>query len=153
MQDIKIITIGKIKERWIEHGISEYIKRLKPYAKIEIVELKSESFSENQKEKAKQIESIRIEEALNKEKEAQAYFLDEYGENFTSKEFAYKIDKENGKIVFVIAGALGYNREILKNRNLISLSKMTYTHTLARLILLEQIYRGVCIVKEKDYHY
>lgn len=153
MLNIKIITIGKIKDKWIEHGVLEYIKRLSPYAKIEITELKSESFSDNNKQKAMAIESARIEEVLNREKDAIIYFLDEYGDSLTSKEFAYKLDKENGKIVFVIAGALGYNREILKNKNLLALSKMTFTHTLARLLLLEQIYRSICIVKDKDYHY
>jgi 23S rRNA (pseudouridine1915-N3)-methyltransferase len=153
MLNIKIITIGKIKEKWIEHGILEYIKRLSAFARVEITELKSESFSSNNKQKAIAIESARIEEALNKEKDAVIYFLDEFGDNLTSREFAYKLDKENGKIVFVIAGALGYNREILKNKNLISLSKMTFTHTLARLLLLEQIYRSICIVKDKEYHY
>lgn len=153
MLEIKFITIGKIKDKWIELGILEYIKRLSPYAKIEIFELKSESFSSNNKQKAMKIESARIEEALLKEKGSIIYFLDEYGDNLTSKEFAYKLDKEIGKIVFVIAGALGYNREILKNKNLISLSKMTFTHTLARLLLLEQIYRSICIVKDKEYHY
>ena len=153
MLNIKIITIGKIKEKWINEGIHEYIKRLKPYAKIEIVELKSESFSPNNKQKAMAIESARIEEALLKERDSAIYFLDEYGDNLSSKEFAYKLDKENGKIVFVIAGALGYNREILKNKNLISLSRLTFTHTMARLILLEQIYRSICILKDKEYHY
>ncbi|HNZ86612.1 MAG TPA: 23S rRNA (pseudouridine(1915)-N(3))-methyltransferase RlmH [bacterium] len=153
MFDIKIITIGKIKEKWIERGILEYIKRLSPYAKIEIIELKSESFSSSNKQKAVAIESARLEEALFKEKDSTIYFLDEYGDSLGSREFAYKLDKENGKIVFVIAGALGYNREILKNKNLISLSKLTFTHTMARLILLEQIYRSVCILKDKEYHY
>ncbi len=63
------------------------------------------------------------------------------------------MDKINKKIIFVVAGALGYDRIILENQKTISLSNMTFTHEMARLILLEQIYRGICIAKGKEYHY
>lgn len=153
MLDIEIITIGSVKEKWIKDGIQEYLKRLKPYARIKVVELKAEAFGNTQKEKAKSIESQKIVDFLEKENGAQVYFLDEYGKNPSSKEFGSMIDKIPNKIIFVVAGALGYDRSILENRKTTSLSNMTLTHEMARLVLLEQIYRGICIVKNKKYHY
>lgn len=160
MLDIEIVTIGGIKEKWIKEGIQEYLKRLKPYARIKVIELKAEAFGSTQKEKAKNIESQKIVDFLEKEKEAQIYFLDEYGKNPSSKEFGLMIDKVPNKLIFVVAGALGYDRGILENKSTpwrdkktISLSNMTLTHEMARLVLLEQIYRGICIVKDKEYHY
>ncbi len=160
MLDIEIVTIGSVKEKWIKEGIQEYLKRLKPYARIRVIELKAEAFGNTQKEKAKSIESQKIVEFLQKETEAQIYFLDEYGKNPNSKEFGSMIDKIPNKIIFVVAGALGYDRDILENKSApwrdkqtISLSNMTLTHEMARLVLLEQIYRGICIAKDKKYHY
>ncbi len=153
MLNIEILTIGSVKEKWIKEGIQEYLKRLKPYARIKVIELKAEAFGSTQKEKAKSIESQKIVEFLQKEKEVQIYFLDEYGKNPDSKEFGIKIDKIQNKIIFVVAGALGYDRSILEGKQTISLSNMTLTHEMARLVLLEQIYRGICIVKGKEYHY
>lgn len=153
MFDIEILTIGNIKEKWIKDAIQEYLKRLKPYSRIKIVELKNEAFGNSQKDKAKNIETQRLKEYLSKQQNSEIFFLDEYGENISSKEFGAILDKISKKIIFVIAGSLGYNREILENSKTISLSKMTFTHEMARLILLEQIYRGICIAKNKDYHY
>jgi len=153
MLNIEILTIGSVKEKWIKEGIEQYLKRLSPYARIKIIELKAEAFGSSQKEKAKTIESQKILDFLKNEKDSEIVFLDEYGKNSTSKEFGERLDKTINKVIFVIAGTLGYDREILENKNTISLSNMTFTHEMARLVLLEQIYRGICITKGKEYHY
>lgn len=155
MFSITILAIGKIKERYFAEAIEEYKKRLKPYAKIDIVELKVEPFSENTKDKAKNIEAKRILSFLEKHSDGQIFILDENGKNPASREFAQMIEKsENNHFIFVIGGSLGFAKEILeKPWPKISLSAMTFPHEMARVILIEQIYRAVTIIKNKDYHY
>lgn len=155
MLRITILTIGKIKEKYFAEAIEEYEKRLKPYAKMDIVELKAEPFSENTKDKAKNIEAERMLSFLEKHPDSQIFILDENGKNPTSREFAQMIEKsENSHFVFVIGGSLGFAKEILgRPWPKISLSTMTFPHEMARMILIEQIYRAVTIIKNKDYHY
>lgn len=154
MFNIIILVIGKIKESYYLEAIQEYQKRLKPYAKIEIVELKPEPFGASNKEKSKKAEGERIINFLNKNRDSEIFLLDERGENMPSENFAGIINKINGRIIFVIGGALGFDKNIFsKYRNRISLSRMTFPHEMARVILLEQIYRAITIIKNKQYHY
>jgi 23S rRNA (pseudouridine1915-N3)-methyltransferase len=155
MLKLKIITIGSIKEKAYNNLIEEYLKRLKPYAKIEILELKAESFKrESDKEKAKKIEGERILKSIEKCGDARIFLLEEGGREFNSLEFADFLDKDTREIIFIIAGTLGFSLEVKeKIKTSISLSKLTFPHEMAKVILLEQIYRGVTINKNKKYHY
>ncbi|HZJ41812.1 MAG TPA: 23S rRNA (pseudouridine(1915)-N(3))-methyltransferase RlmH [Patescibacteria group bacterium] len=153
MLDITLIVIGKIKSKYLNIGYAEYQKRLKPFAKLHILEIKAESFSSSNKEKAKKIESEKILKALDG-LSCKIFLLTEHGSQFDSLSFSNKLDELDGKkIVFVIAGALGFSEEVVKKYPSLSLSPLTFTHEMARVILLEQIYRAICIRKGKEYHY
>lgn len=152
---IKIIQIGKFKEKYLQDGTAEFIKRLKPFANIEIIEIK-----ENPPSKTKSVreclkmEAEQIAKYLNKDDFT--VILDEKGELMNSVEFAGLIEqnKDQGKtITFVIGGPYGLADEIKKSgKMLLSFSKMTFTHQMVRLFLLEQIYRGLSIMMGKSYH-
>lgn len=150
---IKILVIGKLKEKSWNDLSQEYLKRLKPYAKIEIIELKPEPFNKSNIKEAIKKESQKIKEHLEKEKNSTIFILDERGKSLNSQEFSVNLERVSGSIIFVVNGALGYDREILKNYNLISLSPLTFPHEMARVVLLEQIYRAITIINQKEYHY
>ena len=155
---IKIYAIGKIKD-FYKTGVDEYVKRISGYAKVEIIEVKDESISDkpslSEITKAKDSEGKRV-LALVKNNEF-LIGLDLNKREFTSEEFAsFLNDKlvENGSnISFVIGGSYGLSDE-LKNRvnTSITLSKLTYPHQLARLVLLEQIFRAFKIINNETYH-
>jgi len=159
MINIHIITLGKLKETYWREAETEYLKRLGPYAKIQIHELREESFTEkDQLEIIKQKEAKKINEALQKIKPDFIFVLDEHGTQFSSKEFAEKINnltnQQFNNLVFIIGGPLGLEETILKMANLkISFSKMTFTHQMIRIFLLEQIYRAEMILNNRKYHY
>jgi 23S rRNA (pseudouridine1915-N3)-methyltransferase len=157
--NIRIICVGKIKEKYFALGISEYLKRLSRYAKVEILEVEDEKAPETLSP---------AEEALVKEREGAKlgkYLRDGSakivlaieGKSLTSEEFAEKISQfglsGQSQIDFVIGGSLGLDPGIIKQADLLlSFSKFTFPHQLMRLILLEQIYRAFRIIKNQPYH-
>lgn len=150
---ITIISIGKVKDDNFSKAISEYRKRLGQYLKLKEIELRAESFNEKNKIKAKNIEGNRIKDALASFDKEIIYLLSEHGTEKNTKDFSSFLDN-NSNLVFVIAGSLGFSDDLNNSSyNKISLSKMTYPHELARLVLFEQIYRGMTIIKGKTYHY
>ncbi len=156
MLDIVIISIGKMKDKNYSSAAGEYLKRLSPYAKIKLEELPAESFkTKGDKLKAKKIGGDRILSALNKYNEAEVFILDENGGELGSRDFAERIKLgETKKLVFVIGGTAGLSADVLNRSDFkFALSKMTVPHELAKVLLLEQIYRGVCINTGKQYHY
>ena len=155
---IKIISVGKIKERYLVEGIEEYAKRLSRYCNLELVEVSDEkapeNLSEKDKEKVKEIEGKRILEKINNE---YIISLAIKGKTFSSEELASKImditTYSSSNICFVIGGSLGLSKEVLNKSNLkLSFSKMTFPHQLMKLILLEQIYRSFRINNNEPYH-
>lgn len=153
MLDITILAVGKIKSKFLAEAESEYLKRLKPFARVNILETKAESFSSSTKEKAKQTETERLAKIL-KDTPGGIYLLSESGNQYDSISFASNIHNHDGKkITLVIAGSLGFDKEIVDSYPSISLSSLTFTHEMARVILLEQIYRAISIERGKDYHY
>lgn len=156
MFHITILAIGKLKEKYFQAAAEEYAKRLKSYVKMEIVELEAESFSgdEGSKIKAKKKEGERILKFLKKRNNAEVIILDEKGKEFSSEKFAKFLDSIDRHIVIIVGGSLGWDEEVKKQPFMrLSLSQMTYPHELARVALLEQIFRAVAILKGKDYHY
>lgn len=151
MLNITLITIGKIKEAYLNEAALEYLKRIKPYGRLTMQELKAEPFSISTKLKAKQIEAERIMAVLEKKASAEIYLLAEHGTLFNSLEFAQKI--KDRELVLVIAGSLGFAKELENKYPKISLSPLTFPHELARVVLLEQIYRAATIINSKEYHY
>jgi len=156
MLDLTIISYGKIKEAAYQKMIKEYLKRLKPLARLKYLELEPISFSDKNKEAAKNLEgerlNIYLEKFLAHNSGAIVYLLAERGLKFNSLDFAYWLEKKQ-PLVLVIGGALGFSAEIYNSYPSLSLSDLTYPHELARLILLEQIYRATTILNNKNYHY
>lgn len=143
---IKILCVGKIKEKYLEELIADYQKRISKYMKIEIVELKDDSIHER--------EIVNLSKIINSKDYNVA--LDMRGNIFSSEEFASFVDKTlvvNSNITFIIGPSLGLNEEILNKCNkVISFSNMTFPHGLFRGILLEQIYRAFKIIHNESYH-
>ncbi len=155
---IRIIQVGKTKDSYMREGIEEFIKRLNPYVKLEIVTLKEEMASKAfTKEHCKEMEGVEILKVLERDDEVGTIVaLDEHGKEFTSVEFSKFLGKffdQGQRINFIIGGPYGLAENVRKKANLLcAFSKMTFTHQMIRLFLFEQIYRGVSIIKGKEYH-
>ncbi|CDF59012.1 23S rRNA (pseudouridine(1915)-N(3))-methyltransferase RlmH [Thermobrachium celere] len=157
--NIIIISVGKLKEKYLKEGINEYLKRLSKYAKVDIIEVPDEKAPDNLSPK---------EEELVKEKEGQGILkhikdnmyvvaLDIKGKQLSSEELAEFLSQRallgESSIAFIIGGSLGLSQSVLNRANYkLSFSKMTFPHQLMRLILLEQIYRGFRIINGEPYH-
>ena len=159
IMNINIICIGKIKEKYLQDGIDEYLKRLSKYANTKIIELPDEPIPDNASEKEikqiKQKEAEKIQKAINSRDFVVA--LDLSGKEFTSEEFAQEISAITvsgySTIDFIIGGSSGLDKELVSNSNFkMSFSKLTFPHQLFRLILCEQIFRAYKILNNETYH-
>lgn len=153
------LTIGKIKEKWMRQGIDEYLKRLSPIAKVEILSPDEEKMPENPspalKEKVMEKEGEKLLKYLKDEDFL--ILLDLKGKPVTSEELAHIIQQKmvsgTSHFFFMIGGPYGNGENIRKRANLkISISAMTFTHQMARLILAEQVYRAMKIIRHEPYH-
>lgn len=157
MLKITILAVGKIRNSDFKNSFNDYIKRIYPYAVLNVEELVPEPFFDNSdKEKIKQKEGEKIIKYLEKFKQSKILILDERGKEFDSNNFSsFLFKNELEDVVFVVGGTLGFSKEVfaLKNVNKVSLSQMTFPHELTRVILAEQIYRAIAINKNKSYHY
>ncbi len=155
----QIITVGKLKEKYLKDGIAEYLKRLQRYATVEIMEVADEQTpdgaSEAEELQIKAKEGQRIQKYIKDDTYLIALAIE--GTMFTSEQLAEKIEQLGlaGKshITLVIGGSLGLDAGILKRADLLlSFSKLTFPHQLMRLILVEQLYRSYRIIKGEPYH-
>ena len=156
---IKMICVGKLKEKYLDDGIKEYLKRISAYSDIEVIEVADERIPDNpslaEETIVKSKEGRRI---LDKVKQDDyMILLDVQGKELDSIQFAERIEDcmINGKstIDFVIGGSLGHGEDVLTRANArISFSQMTFPHQLMRLILVEQIYRAFKIIRHETYH-
>ncbi|CEE03278.1 Ribosomal RNA large subunit methyltransferase H [Caldibacillus thermoamylovorans] len=156
---ISIITVGKLKEKYLKQGIDEYLKRLSAYAKVEIIEVADEKapehLSEAEMEEVKRKEGERILSHLSED--TYIITLEISSRMLNSEQLAAKIDElgtyGKSKLAFIIGGSLGLSKEVQNRSDLaLSFSKMTFPHQLMRLILLEQIYRAYRINRGEPYH-
>lgn len=153
--NIKLLVIGKTENSYIKEGLTEYTKRLGRYVNFELEEIQAKGSSTNREiQISKEAEKI-----LNGLKTTDlVILLDETGEQFTSIGLSEKIaswqNKGVQRIVIICGGPYGFNESVYKRAGLkLSLSKMTFTHQMARLILLEQLYRAYTILKNEKYHH
>ena len=162
MINIKIISVGKIKDKNLSELINEYKKRISKYAKIDIIEVEDEKFSTNLSnadiEIIKEKESNRVLNKLEKLNKSYIIALDLNGANLSSIEFSQKIDNivTNGfsTIVFLIGGSLGMSDKLIELSNYkLRFSSLTFPHQLIRLFLLEQIFRAFKISNNETYHH
>ena len=148
---IKIITVGKLKEKYFKDAVDEYLKRLSKYTKIDLIEVPDENYD--------------ITKTLEKEKDSILKYISEKdyiitmeieGRELTSVELSKKINDtliQHSDIAFIIGGSYGLHEDIKKISNYaLSFSKMTFPHQLFRIMLLEQIYRSYKILNNETYH-
>lgn len=157
--NISLLTIGKLKEKYLKQGIDEYLKRLTAYAKVEVIELPDEKapeqLSEIEMEQVKDKEGERLLAKISPDTYVIALAIE--GKQRSSEELADMIDKlatyGKSKVAFVIGGSLGLSKDVLQRADeKLSFSKMTFPHQLMRLILLEQVYRAYRINRNEPYH-
>ena len=157
MLKVYLLWPGKTKEPWIKQGMDFYLKRLRNYYQVTIIETRPSRRQGKRAELSIKDEGKVLLEQIKKVS-GEYYVLDIKGREMSSKDLA-KLIKENedtgqNRIVFVIGGAYGIDHEIVKKaKKAISLSKMTFTHEMARLILLEQLYRAASINSGSPYHH
>ena len=158
MLHINIICLGKIKEEYLKKGIDEYKKRLSRFCDLKITELIDEKIPENAREKEeKQIKEKEGKKIISVIKDKDFVIaMDLKGKEIDSIEMAKKIEEISNNysdIDIIIGGSLGISEEVLNRANYkLSFSKLTFTHQLARILLLEQIYRSFKIINNEQYH-
>ncbi len=157
--NINIITVGKLKEKYLKLGIEEFSKRLSKYCKLDFIELDDEKCPENLSEKdmliVKDKEGKKIIGKIKNNSYVIALSID--GKNLSSEELADTISKlgvrGHSHVTFVIGGSLGLSDEVLKRADYkLSFSRMTFPHQMMKLILLEQVYRSFRINNNEPYH-
>ena len=161
MINIKIICVGKIKEKYLQDAIAEYSKRLSRFCTLDILELNDEKFSPDAS--LGDINNVKVKEAfailskLDNIKNRYVISLDETGDMMSSTDFSDCISKLSltiSTIVFVIGGSLGLSNLVKEKSNkILSFSKMTFPHQLFRVFLLEQLFRSFKIDANEQYHH
>jgi len=154
---ITLLSIGKTEDAYIREGIDKYLKRLKHYTKLELVdlpELKNTKALTQDQQKTKEAEMI-FKKITNTDF---LILLDEKGMELTSSQFASYLDKKaissTANIVFVIGGPYGFDSTVYQRANdKLSLSRMTFSHQMVRLFFVEQLYRAHTIIKGEPYHH
>lgn len=150
---IKLVVVGKIKDKHLQALIDDYVKRINRYHKLEVIEVKDEPIQNDESAVLKK-EGQRVLEKIGTDE--YVITLDLHGKMCDSLTFATKIDRlfiNYSKITFVIGGSLGLSEELRARSNeLFKLSDLTFLHQMTRLIILEQIYRGFKILNNETYH-
>lgn len=156
---ITLLTVGKIKEKYLKDAIAEYSKRLSKYCKLEIIEVADEKTPDNASEVVENVIRDKEGERLLKYVKDDAFVitLEIKGKMMTSEELAEKINtlgiRGVSHIMFIIGGSIGLGEDVIKRSDFaLSFSKMTFPHQLMRVILLEQIYRSYRIISGEPYH-
>ena len=146
MANIKLIQIGKNKDKLLKDKIEYYSKIINSDSKFEIIELKDQNKKTSEKE---------FRDIISKTKSNFIFILSEEGKEYTSKEFSKRIksiSETYKNIIFCIGGPAGFEKPITWGDEIISISKMTFTHEMCQLFLIEQIYRAIEIKKGSKYH-
>ena len=150
---VRVVWVGKSREAWVKEALADYSDRIRRYTPLELGEVRDE--------KGALAEEMRRRECERLEKQvppgATLILLDELGEQMNSPGLADFIGKQRdtgtGELVFVIGGAYGFSDAFRRRGRLLSLSKMTFTHQMVRVFLLEQIYRAFTILNNEPYHH
>ncbi len=157
---ITIACVGKLKEKYLTAGVEEYAKRLQPFCKLEITSISEEKMpqdpSDAEKEQALAKETERLLKLIPEH--SYVFLLDLQGQELTSPGLAAKMDglalRGESHLTFVIGGAFGYTDELRRRADFRwSFSKLTFTHQMIRLLLVEQIYRAFKISHGEKYHW
>lgn len=156
---IQVLAVGKLKEKYWVQSCEEYLKRIKPYAKVEVIEVGEEKAAEQLSAAAEQLVKQKEGERLLAKLKADTYVvaLAIAGSMWSSEQFAKHMEQlatyGQSHVSFIIGGSLGLSDEVLQRADLkLSFGKVTYPHQLMRVILLEQVYRGFKIMRGEPYH-
>jgi 23S rRNA (pseudouridine1915-N3)-methyltransferase len=150
-----LVAFGKSKFPFVDDGLAHYFEQIEHSASVEMVLLKDQASDQKREEEF-------LLEALGRKKfladgKTRVFLLDEKGREHTSRQLASELGKLRdagvGRLVFVIGGAFGFSAELKKKFSLLSLSKLTFPHDLARLVLAEQLYRALQILAGTKYHH
>ncbi|HVW98572.1 MAG TPA: 23S rRNA (pseudouridine(1915)-N(3))-methyltransferase RlmH [Mucilaginibacter sp.] len=154
---ITFLTVGKTEDTYLKDGIEKYVKRLKHYARLNIIELDE---LKNTKALTQEQQKFREAELILKKIAPTDYviLLDENGMSLTSEKFAAYLDKKAigsvSSMIFIVGGPYGFDPSIYSRANdKISLSPMTFSHQMVRLFFIEQLYRAFTIIKGEPYHH
>jgi len=154
---IKVIVVGKTLKGFIGEGVDEYLKRLKRYLRVEVLVIPD----------VKVGKSLPVEQLMKKEEElilsgiangSEVFLLDEQGKEYTSVELASFVEEKmvagTKEITLIIGGAYGVTQTVKSKANgVIALSKLTFSHQMIRVILFEQLYRAMTIIRGEPYHH
>jgi 23S rRNA (pseudouridine1915-N3)-methyltransferase len=154
---ITFLTVGKTEDAYLKEGIEKYVKRLKHYTRLEIVELpelKNTKALTPEQQKVKEAEMILKKIGVTDH----VILLDENGMELTSKQFAGYINKKavssGVNLIFIVGGPYGFDEQVYQRANdKLSLSLMTFSHQMVRLFFTEQLYRAFTIIKGEPYHH
>jgi len=150
---IRVLWVGKNRDPWVKEVVAEYAGRIRRYAPLELGEARDEKGAEAEEMRRRECE--RLERLIPPG--ATLVLLDERGEQLDSPGLAAYIgrqrDSGTGELVFAIGGAYGFSEEFRRRGRLLALSKMTFTHQMVRVFLLEQIYRAFSIMNNEPYHH
>ena len=150
---IRVVWVGKSRDPWVKEVVAEYAGRIRRYAPLELSEARDEKGAEAEEMRRRECE--RLEKMVPPG--ATLVLLDERGEQLDSPGLAAYIGKQRdsgtNELVFAIGGAYGFSEEFRRRGRLLALSKMTFTHQMVRVFLLEQIYRAFTILNNEPYHH
>ena len=150
---LKIVWVGKSRDPWVKEAVADYAGRVRRYAPLELGEVRDEKGAEA--EEMRRRECDRLEKLIPPG--ALLVLLDEHGEQLDSPGLAAFVGKQRdsgvGELIFAIGGAYGFSEEFRRRGKLLALSKMTFTHQMVRVFLLEQIYRAFSILNNEPYHH
>ena len=153
---IKVLFVNKTVGNWVKDGLTEYKSRLKRYLSIDFIELEINSSTKRKMQEILDEESAKI---LSYVKSSDhLVLLDENGAHLSSEEYAKWLNKKfvsiQGDLIFVVGGAYGFHSNLKERSNeQLSLSSMTFTHQMVRVIFAEQLYRAMTILKNEPYHH
>ena len=150
---IKVLWVGKSRDPWVKDAIGEYAGRIRRYSPLELFDIRDEKGAEA--EVMRRLECERLEKQIPAG--STLILLDERGEQMDSPGLAAFVGKQRdsgtGELIFAIGGAYGFSEEFRRRGTLLALSKMTFTHQMVRVFLLEQIYRAFTILNGEPYHH
>ena len=150
---VRVAWVGKSREAWVREALDDYGARIRRYTQLELVEVREEKGALADEMRRRECE--RLEKLIPPA--ATVLLLDELGEQMNSPGLAAFVGKQRdmgiGELVFVIGGAYGFSEDFRRRGRLLSLSKMTFTHQMVRVFLLEQIYRAYTILNNEPYHH
>jgi len=150
---LRVVCVGKSREQWVKDAVGDYVGRIRRYSPFEMCEVRDEKGTAAEEMRRRECE--RLTKCLPAG--AAVVIMDERGEQTDSAGLAAYISKQRdsglGELVFVVGGAYGFSDEFRRRGRLLSLSRMTFTHQMVRVFLLEQIYRAFTIINGEPYHH